>query len=95
MHTVIRQYSGQNASALFDALQENSTDVEKVIRGVPGFISYTLFRTTNGGASVTVCKDKKGTDESSRQAAQWIKDNVKLSVGAPTITEGDSILQLK
>jgi len=95
MHTVIRNYSGQNASKLFDALEENSKDVEKVIRGVPGFVSYTLFRTKNGGASVTVCKDKAGTDESSRRAAKWITDNVKVSVGAPTITEGDSILQLK
>jgi hypothetical protein len=29
-----------------------------------GFVSYSLIRTADGGASVTVCEDKAGTDES-------------------------------
>ena len=66
MHVVIRNYSG--ASQLFDELESKKEDVERVIRGVPGLVSYTLLRTSDGGVSVPVCQDKAGTDESLRVA---------------------------
>jgi hypothetical protein len=94
MHAVIRQYSGENASGLFDALEENKSDVEEVLRGVPGFVSYSLFRTPGGGVSATVCDDKSGTDESSRRAAERIKANISVAVPPPVISEGDTILHL-
>jgi hypothetical protein len=43
--------------------------------------------------TVTVCEDKAGTDESSRRAADWVKDNVSATADPPTITEGDTVLQ--
>jgi hypothetical protein len=91
-HTVIRSYSGEGATELFDALEQRENDVRKIIASVPGFVSYTAFRTGAGGMTVTVCEDKAGTDESSRRAAAWVQDNVPVAVGAPTITEGDSLL---
>jgi hypothetical protein len=94
MHTVLRQYSGKNASLLFDELEKNAGSVEKIIREVPGFVSYTLFRTSSGGVSVTVCSDKAGTDESSRRAAEWVREHVTAELAPPAISEGDTILQL-
>jgi hypothetical protein len=94
MHAVIRQYSGANAAALFDELEEKKSDVERILRGVPGFVSYSLFRIQGGGVSVTVCDDKSGTDESSRQAAEWIKANINAPISPPAISEGDTILHL-
>jgi len=29
--------------------------------------------------TVTVCQDKTGTDESSRRAAEWVKENVSTA----------------
>jgi hypothetical protein len=55
--------------------------------------SYAAFRTDSGGAAVTVCEDKTGTDESSRRAAGWVKENVSTTVDPPAITEGDTVLQ--
>ena len=95
MHAVIRQYSGANAPALFDELEEKKSDVERVLRGVPGFVSYSLFRVPGGGVSVTVCNDKSGTDNSSARAAEWIKANFAEPVARPTVTEGATILHLK
>lgn len=46
----------------------------------------------DGGATVTVCEDKAGTDESSRRAADFVKDNVSAAPGAPVVTEGDTVL---
>jgi hypothetical protein len=88
MHTVVRRYD--NATQLFDELSSREQDVREVIMGSPGFVSYLLVRTDNGGMSITTCQDKAGTDESSRRAADWIKQNLpNLSGATPTITEGE------
>ncbi len=96
MHTVVRTYSGKGAKELIDILERNKADVEKLIRSVKGFVSYTLARSGDGGISVTVCQDKAGTDESLRVAKEWITKNAGTSgVGAPMVSEGPVILQLK
>ena len=89
MHAVTRTYSGQGASELVDRVLASSDEVEGLLRGVEGFVSYTLFRTEDGGVTVTVCQDKAGTDESLRVARDWIAANASdTGVGAPTVTEG-------
>jgi hypothetical protein len=93
MHTVIRRYTGDGVDALFTVIAAQQNEVRELIGGVPGFISYTAFRTPEGGATVTACADKAGTDESSRRAAEFIKENVSVSVTPPSITEGDAMLQ--
>ena len=94
MHAVVRQYSGQGASQLFDELEGKAEDVERLIRSVPGVVSYTLFRTGDGGTSVTVCQDKAGADESVRLAAEYISQNVTAQASRPVVFEGDTILQI-
>jgi hypothetical protein len=93
MYAVIRTYSGQGASELFELLGQREQDVEALISGVPGFVSYSAVSTGDGGVTVTVCQDKAGTDESSRRAAEWVKENVSATVDPPAITEGDTVLQ--
>jgi hypothetical protein len=96
MHAVIRNYSGKGAKELFDVIEKNKAEVEKVIRSVKGFVSYSLARTANGGFSVTVCRDKAGTDESVRVARDWIAKNAgKTGAAAPTVSEGTVMLNLK
>jgi hypothetical protein len=67
--------------------------VKVLISGVPGFASYAAFRSGDGGVTVTICEDKAGTDESSRRAAEWVKENVNTTVNPPAITEGSTVLQ--
>src|SRR5262249_30185131 len=96
MHAVIRSYSGQGTKALFDLLEKNKGEVESLIRGVKGFVSYSLVRTTRGGFSVSVYQDKAGADESTRAAREWIAKNAsKTGVARPTISEGTVMLQVK
>jgi hypothetical protein len=94
MHAVVRRYSGPGGSQLFDELERNRGEVERLIRGVPGMVAYTLLRTGDGGVSVTVCQDKAGTDESVRVAADWIRQNVTVSANPPDVLDGTVILQL-
>ena len=63
---------------------------------VKGLVSYTLVRTADGGFSVTVCKDKAGTDESLQKAKDWMAKNAAgTGVAAPKISEGSVVLHLK
>ena len=96
MHAVIRNYSGKGTKALFDVIEKNKAEVEKVIRPIKGFVSYSLVRAADGGFSVTVCQDKAGTDESIRAARDWIAKNAgKTGAAAPTVSEGTVMLHLK
>jgi hypothetical protein len=93
MYVVVRSYSGQGASDLFDLLDQREEEVKSLISGVPGFVSYAAFRSGGGGMTVTVCQDKAGTDESSRRAGEWVKENVSTIDSPPKITEGETVLQ--
>lgn len=95
MHAVIRSYSGSGAKELFDLLERRKDEVESAMGGVTGFVSYMLMRTTDGGASVTVCADKSGTGESIKMARDWIQQNAsELNVAAPEVLEGPVVLKL-
>lgn len=90
MHTVVRVYEG--AQPLFDQLAKSEDQVRELITTVPGFLSYTLVRTDDGGISVTSCEDRTGTDESNRRAAEWITANVPATNRVePEIIEGDAM----
>ena len=95
MHAVVRTYSGQGAKELFDLIEQRKAEVESLIRSVSGFHAYSLFRTDDGGVTVTVCQDKTGTDESLQLARDWIQQNASdLGTSPPVVSEGSVILQL-
>jgi heme-degrading monooxygenase HmoA len=92
MHVVIRRYN-DNAK-LMDVLEQKHADVERLIRGVPGFVAYYLVRSTDGGASISVYQDQAGTRESTRLAGDWVRQNAPEAVGTPPeVTEGETIIQ--
>lgn len=96
MQVVIRTYAGKGAKELFDVLEKRKADVESVLRGVSGFVSYTLARSGDGGFSVTVCQDKAGIDESVQKSREWIAKNAGTTgVGAPNVSEGEVIIFVK
>jgi hypothetical protein len=89
MHAVIRSYSGSGGKELIDLIEGRKAEIESLIRGVDGFVSYSIIRTGDGGATVTVCRDKAGTDQSTQVARDWVRDNASsLGVAAPAVTEG-------
>lgn len=91
MHVTLRWY--QEGSALADAIIAKKDEVQKIISDVPGFVSYYAFRAGNTVTSVTVCNDKAGTDETTRRASEWVKQNVEAgTIKAPAINEGDTFL---
>jgi hypothetical protein len=88
MFTVILNYTG--ASGLADDLKKRSKDIEAEIGSVSGFIAYYLVKTTDGIASVTLCENKAGCDESTKRAGNWLTKNVpNLKVGVPQVIAGE------
>jgi hypothetical protein len=88
MHTVIRSYTG--APTLADDLNKRSKEVETLIKKVPGFIAYYLMKTSDGAASITVCENRSGCEESSKVAANWLRENMPtLKVNPPHIIAGE------
>ena len=93
MYSVMRRYS--EASALSDALMKNEQEIRELMSSVPGFVAYYAMRSGDSVATITVCQDASGTTESTRRAAEWVKQqNLSIgSGGAPQVTEGDVFLQ--
>lgn len=92
MHAVVRKYKNPK---LIETLDQRKSEIESLIRPVPGFVAYYLIKSSDGGASITVCDDKTGTDASVKLAAEWIRQNAPDAAGTPPeVTEGEVILQL-
>ena len=94
MYAVMRRYAG--AAELAEALVKHEAEVTALLTGVRGFKAYYALQTAEGGvATMTICEDQAGTQESSRRAAEWVRNNLTgLSIGAPEITEGETFLSL-
>jgi hypothetical protein len=95
MDVVVRTYTGKGSKELFSLLEQRKADVEKLMRSVKGFESYTLARSNSGegGMSMTVCQDKAGTEESIRVAKQWIANNAaNIGVDAPKVSAGTIVI---
>ena len=93
MYAVVRTYSGEGAKDVFDTVERLADEVQELIGGTPGFVSYTAVRTGDGGVTVTVCQDKAGADDSSRRAAGFLKEKLIGTPPAPTISEGRTVLR--
>ena len=88
MYAVVRRYTG--ASALLDAMASKQQSIKDVISGVAGFAAYYALRDGDGMTTVTVCADRAGTDESTRKAAAWVRENVPgVTISPPTVNSGE------
>ena len=87
MHLTIRNYAG--GGPLADALLENEDEIRGVITGIDGFRAYYLIRDEDGVTTVSVFEDEAGAAESTRAAAEWVRENLgDLNVAPPEVTSG-------
>jgi len=96
MHVTMRHYSGSGAKELADIAEKGPASLESAMRKTPNLVSYNLVRVPDGVISITVCKDKAGTDESAKLAAGWVKEHGgHLKVSPPQVTQGPVIVHAK
>jgi len=93
MYAVIRRYSG--VAKLITALDSKQAEIKKLVSDSPGFIAYYAIREGEALATVTVCQDREGADESSRRTAQWVRDNLPgTRVSTPEAVGGDVFIHI-
>ncbi len=93
MYAVIRRYSG--VAKLIKELESKQTEVKKLITETPGFIAYYAIRDGEALATITVCKDREGADESSRRTAAWVRENMTgVRVTAPEAYGGEVFIHI-
>ncbi len=92
MYAVVRRYA--SGAALADAMIKSQPEITELLTSIPGFKAYYALRTGEGVvATITVCDDKAGVDESINRASGWVRANLAgASVSAPEITEGETFL---
>ncbi len=92
MYAAVRNYAG--SADLVDVLVENESEVKRLISEIDGFHAYYLIRTTDGNAvSVSVFEDQGGAEESSRTAAEWVRENeADVTPSPPEISAGEVVI---
>lgn len=92
VYLVIRRYQ-IDASAVEEIIQRAEQGFVPMIKGVPGFVSYTLG-TTDDGRLITVStfQDRVGADQSVQLARQWVAQNLASLVPDPPEILGGEVL---
>ena len=96
MHATIRRWNG--ASKLIAEMERRAQEVEDIISSTPGFVAYQAVTSGDTLISITVCQDKNGTDETTRRAAQWVRDNLPAEAVAglsPEVTDGEEFVSFQ
>lgn len=94
MYTAIRRYQMDPGS-----VQELARRVEEefvpIVSQVPGFVGYYVVNAGGGSlASISVFDDRAGAEESSRRAAEWVKERLaSLLPDPPQVTAGEVIVR--
>jgi len=89
MHAVIRRYNTAQGAAAEIADRVNAEFVP-IINQAPGFIAYYVVESGDGTLlSVSVFEDRAGSDESTKVATAWVRQNLGHKITtAPIITSG-------
>ena len=91
MHATIRNYSG--GGALADALVEHEDEIRSLLTAIDGFRAYYVVRDPDGATTVSVFDEAAGAEESTRQAAAWVGENLGgLGLAPPQVTTGEVLL---
>jgi hypothetical protein len=96
MHIIIRTYYGKGVKKLFDIGEQHEAELQGLMRSIEGLISYTLARDRRGGFAVTVCRDKRGLQQSLKVARAFLKQHApEATLAAMHISEGKVITHVK
>jgi hypothetical protein len=94
MHAIIRRYEGVDQNRADELTKKLGESLAPRLSKLPGFAGYYMIEAGNGVlSSVGLFENSYQADESSRVAAEWVRDE-KLDgafPNAPKITSGKVI----
>ncbi|MET7330406.1 hypothetical protein [Nonomuraea sp. NPDC005650] len=91
MYATMRRYEGVTDSA--EAARRVSEGFVPLIRPIPGFVSYFWVDAGDGVmVSTTVFEDRAGAEESTRKAADFVRESLaSLFPNPPQVTVGEVV----
>jgi hypothetical protein len=91
MYATVRTYA--DSPEMADSLVSREADVKNLIGGIDGFRAYYVIRTGGGAVTVSVFDDEAGASESTRVAAEWIRENLPEIAGStPQVSAGEVVI---
>ena len=93
MHAAIRQYQVDPGS-VDEIIRGVNEGLVPILKDVSGFRAYYALDAGGGRiASVSVFEDRAGAEESSRKAADWIRENMaSLFPNPPEVLQGEVVV---
>jgi hypothetical protein len=91
MYTVIRTYTTSDPREVTRLVQQ---EFVPIVKDLPGFIGYYLVDAGDGKiASITVCDEREDVEESTKRAAEWVRDRLSaLITSGPEVIMGDTVV---
>jgi hypothetical protein len=90
MHGVLRHYT-LDATNVNEVIRRVAEGGVPIIKAISGFVSYAIMDGGHGNlVTYSVYESKTGTEESTKKAAAWVKENIaSMLPNAPHVVEGD------
>jgi len=90
MHGVLRHYT-LDAKNVDEVVRRIAQGGVPIIKAIAGFVSYPIMDAGHGHlVTYSVYDSKAGTEESTRKAAAWVKENIaSLLPNPPRVLEGE------
>ena len=90
MYAVIRRYKAKPDAPISELTRRAQEGFVPLVSALPGFVAYYgVVAENNVLVTVSIFEDQAGEEESTRQAAEWVKQNIAEFIeGAPEVTTG-------
>jgi hypothetical protein len=94
MYATIRRYEVAEDGQMDEITRDIRENFLPMISELPGFVSYDVLDAGGRLATVSVFETKEGADESTRRAAEYMKQNPTFQrrLSKPGITQGEVTL---
>ena len=93
MYMAIRKYQTTSGASIQEIVQRVQEGFVPIISQSPGFVAYYIVDTgSETVASVSLFQDQVGADESTRRAAEWVRQNLTSLLQLPAqLTAGEVV----
>ncbi len=93
MFAAIRRYE-TNPASVKELIQKINTEFVPLVSKSPGFIAYHVVDAGKGViASISMFETEAGAQESTTQAANWVKSIRNLLPNPPQVSAGNIVVQ--
>ncbi len=90
MYAAIRRYKAKPDASISELTHRAQEGFVPLVRALPGFVAYYgVVVENNVLVTVSIFEDQAGEEESTRRAAEWVKQNIAEFIeGSPEVTAG-------